>query len=85
MTIKVGTWVTYDDEDPAHPEIVGEVVEPTDEEIDYGATYEYPRGPEHGHVVVKWDDDILSRSWEEVEDLQIIAPPVVDRIREGGI
>jgi hypothetical protein len=78
MTIRVGTWVTYDDEDPARPEIVGQVVEPTGQEI-----REYPFGPEHGDVLVEWDDDILSRSWVEVWDLQIISPPVVDRIREG--
>jgi hypothetical protein len=74
MTIRVGTWVTYDGEDPAHSEIVGQVVAPTNEEI-----REYPFGPEHGDVLVEWDDDILSRSWVEVGDLQIIAPPVVDR------
>jgi hypothetical protein len=79
MTIKVGTWVTYDDEDPKDPSIVGQIVEPTGQEICRGASYEYPRGPEHGHVLVEWDDDNLSRSWQEVGDLQIIAPPVVDR------
>jgi hypothetical protein len=79
MTIKVGTWVTYDDEDPKDPSGVGQVVEPTGQEIRRGASYEHPRGPEHGHVLVEWDDDLLSRSWQKVGALQIIAPPVVDR------
>lgn len=78
-SIPVGSWVTYDDEDP-NQDVVGRVVEPTSEEVAYGATYEYSRGIEFGHVVVEWDDDTLSRTWEDTQDLKVIAPPVVDRI-----
>lgn len=66
----VGTRVTYDDEDPANPEITGVIVEPTAEEIAYAATYSDPVGPDAGDVLVDWDDEPKpSRAWTRPGDL----------------
>lgn len=73
MSLTAGTRVCYEDEDPANPEFVGTVVEPTTEELVHVKTYSDPVGPEHGDVLVAWDGDASwDRSWNAQRDLQVL-------------
>lgn len=71
----IGTRVTYDDEPLDSPEVRGTIVLSTDEEQEYAKTYSDPVGPEHGDVLVQWDDDELDRYWERPSDLQKLDEP----------
>jgi hypothetical protein len=70
--VKHGTRVRWDDEDPANPERVGTVMEPTEEELAYVATWSpTARRSVQGHVIVRWDgDEEWDRAWCDPDDLQ---------------
>jgi hypothetical protein len=69
--VNVGSFVTYDDEDIETTSFIGEVVEPTQEELNQVAdrnatTVDGPIGPENGDIMVAWNDGYggSDRSWE---------------------
>lgn len=63
------TFFETDDEVAAWPELVGTVVDPTAEELEYVKTYPTRHGPDAGDVLVQWDDDEWDRSWEDPDGL----------------
>lgn len=72
----IGTHVTYEDEDPAKPEVRGVITAPTADELAQAKRCdEY--GPDHGDVLVHWtedpdDPDPWDRSWVPPGHLQVI-------------
>ena len=67
--MKIGDRVTYGDEylggDPA--EMVGTIVEPTEDELRIARTSGDAYGANHGDVMVEWGDG--DRFWEDPADL----------------
>lgn len=62
MSLELGDWVTYDDEDPTDTEFKGEVVEPTQKDLDVAtSSFDGGIGPEYGDVLVSWNGE---RRWE---------------------
>jgi hypothetical protein len=71
--VNVGDWVTYDDEDPADTRFKGEVVSPTQKDLDVAAnSFDGGIGPEYGDVLVDWFGD---RRWEHPSYLVTLEGP----------
>lgn len=66
--IPVGARVAVDD-------LNGVVVQPTADELAYAATDYEEVGPQHGHVLVRFDgDEDWDRAWYASDEIQVVQP-----------
>ncbi len=56
-------------------DLPGVVVEPTADELAYAATDYEDVGPQHGHILVRFDgDEDWDRGWYAPDEIQVVQP-----------